>query len=140
MKRERVLVIATDNYLAIEVIETLRQSGYSVWRARDAIDGLKKLRRASPDLVVIERGILPVSREDPCMHIRQACYVPIIALGYDKDPTEMLESGADAYMANPPNLVEFTARVRALLRRKCGHGLLEPNPGIASWGIIDGTD
>ncbi len=140
MKRERVLVIATDNYLAIEVIETLRQSGYSVWRARDAIDGLKKLRRASPDLVVIERGILPVSREDPCMHIRQACYVPIIALGYDKDPTEMLESGADAYMANPPNLVEFTARVRALLRRRKVEELTQGNLSVRDGGLLDGTD
>ena len=118
MKRERILVIAKDDYLLSQVGDTLRKVGYRVWRANNGVEGLKKLYRASPDLVVMERELLPVNRQDPCARIRQASYVPIIIVGSDQDPMDMLEFGADFYMAKPPNLRELTARVRALLRRK----------------------
>ncbi len=137
MKRERILVIAADKYLASQLRETLHQAGYSVWRAIDEVEGLKKLHKTTPDLVVIERELLPTNREDPCWRIRQAAYVPIIAVGCDQDATEMLESGADAHMSNPPNLRELTARVRALLRRKNRAGLLHGNPDTKSRRIPD---
>lgn len=125
MKRPMILVIARDDSLASEVGEALRQAGYCVWRARDGIDGLKKLKRALPDLVVMEDGLSPVSREDPCARIRQASYVPIVAVGAEPNGIEVLEHGADAYVTRPPNLVELTARVRALLRRRNGGSLVE---------------
>ena len=118
MKPERILVITKDDGLASQVVEGLRQAGYRVWRARNGIEGLKKLHRASPDLVVIERDLLPVSRQDPLLRIRQASHLPIIAVGSNNDPMAMLEFGADFYMAKPPNLRELTARVRTLLRRR----------------------
>jgi CheY-like chemotaxis protein len=118
MKRERILVIAKDDYLASQVGNALRQAGYRVWRARDGVDGLKKLQRASPDLVVMERELSLLNREDPCSRIRQASYIPIIAVGNEQDAPEVLEFGADAYVAKPPNLRELTARVRAMLWRK----------------------
>ncbi len=118
MERERILVIVKDDNLASQLVTALRTVGYYVWRARDGVEGLKKLRRASPDLVVIERELSPVNKQDPLSRIRQASYVPIIAVGKDNDPTDVLEFGADVYMLNPPSLMELTARVRALLRRK----------------------
>lgn len=118
MKRERILVIAKDDYLAAQVGDTLRQAGYRVWRARDGVDGLKKLQKASPDLVIMERELSLVNSEDPCSRIRQASYIPIIAVGNEQDVPEVLEFGADAYIAKPPNLRELTARVRAMLWRK----------------------
>lgn len=59
-----------------------------------------------------------LGREDFCLRIRQASYIPIIALGNEKDSMETLELGADAYMVRPPSIVELVARVNSLLRRK----------------------
>ena len=71
-----------------------------------------------PDLIIMARE-LPLARgEDPCLRIRQACYLPIIALGTKDEAVETLELGADAYMTKPPNLRELVARVKALLRRQ----------------------
>ena len=139
MKRERILVIAADKDLASQMGEALRQAGYSVWRASDEVEGLKKLRKTTPDLVVIERELLHMKREDPCSRIRQASYVPIIAVGCGQCVTEILESGADAHMSNPPNLRELTARVRALLRRKNRGELLRDNLNIGTRKILDDT-
>jgi len=120
MKRERILVIVRDDGLASQLGDALRQAGYRVWRARDEVDGLKKLHRATPDLVVMERELSLVKREDHFSRIRQASYVPIIAVGDEQDAPEVLEFCADAYVTKPPNLRELTARVRAMLWRKNG--------------------
>ena len=140
MKQERILIIAKDDHLASQMGETLRKAGYRIWRARSGVEGLKKLNRASPDLVIMQRELLPVKRQDPLSHIRQASYVPIITVGSDQDPTDMLEFGADVYMLTPPNLRELTARVRALLRRK---HLEEPPLGnlkVGNGETLDGTN
>lgn len=96
----------------------MEEAGYKVVRTTDALDGLKKLYEAYPDLIIVARGLPMVNGEDPCLRIRQASYLPIIVLGNNEEPAEILELGADAYMAKPPSLSELVARVHALLRRK----------------------
>ena len=59
-----------------------------------------------------------VNEEEPYFRIRQASYLPIIVLGSEEKAAEMLELGADAYIAKPPDLSELVARVHSLLRRK----------------------
>jgi len=71
-----------------------------------------------------------VDGEDPCLRIRQACYLPIIVLGNREEAAEMLEFVADAYMAKPLSLSELVARVHALLRRKPKRDPLRSNPKL----------
>lgn len=63
------------------------------------------------------RELPMLGREDPCLRIRQASYLPIIVLGSEEYEAETLEIVADVYMAKPPSLIELVARVKALLRR-----------------------
>jgi len=71
-----------------------------------------------------------VNGEDPCLRIRQACYLPIIVLGNREEAAEMLEFVADAYMTKPLSLSELVARVHALLRRKPKRDSLRSNPKL----------
>ena len=50
--------------------------------------------------------------------MRRASYVPIIVLGEGEEAAEILELGADAFMATPPDARELKARVGSILRRK----------------------
>lgn len=118
IKQERILVIEKDEVLAVEVVTALEEAGYVVVRTADALDGLKKLYEAYPDLIIVASELPMVKGEDPCLRIRQASYLPIIVLGNNDESAEMLELGADAYMTKPPSLSELVARVHALLRRK----------------------
>jgi two-component system response regulator ArlR len=77
-----------------------------------------KLYQEYPDLVIVARELPMVNGEEPCLRVRQACYLPIIVLGNGGDISEMLELGADAYMMKPPGTYELVARVHSLLRRK----------------------
>lgn len=100
------------------VAAALEGAGYEVTRAKDALDGLKKLYESYPDVIIVDRGLPQVSGEDACLRIRQASYLPIIVLGRQEDAAESLELGADAFMTRPPSLRELVARVRSLLKRK----------------------
>ncbi len=118
MRKERILIVAADDSLATNVGKALQDAEYKVSRARDGIDGIKKVSRARPDLVIIERGMPLINREEACSRIRQAGYLPIIVVGKEQDAVEMLESGADAYVNRASEMREILARVRGLLWRK----------------------
>ncbi len=96
----------------------LEEAGHQVVRASDALDGLKKLFQAYPDLIIMAKELLMVDGEEAYFRIRQASYLPIIVLGSEEGAAEMLELGADVYITKPPNVSELVARVNALLRRK----------------------
>jgi DNA-binding response OmpR family regulator len=118
MAAGRILVIEQDEKLALGIEDALEGAGYTVVRTADTYDGLKKLYEAYPDLVILAKELPSVNGEDPCLQVRQACYLPIIVLGKNDDASEILELGADAYMTRPPGLKELVARVHSLLRRK----------------------
>lgn len=130
IKGGRILVIESDEALAVAEATALEEAGYTVTRATDARDGLKKLYEAYPDLVIMARELSMVDGEDPCLQIRQASYLPIIVIGSNEGAAEMLELGADAYMTKPPSPVELVARVHSLLRRKQRYDPPGGNPGL----------
>lgn len=120
-KRALVLVVETDKVLAAEVAGGLRQAGYEVVEAIDTVDGLKKIYEMNPDVIIASTDLPSVNREDACLRLRQASYLPIIILGSHEELAEMLELGADAYIVKPPNRREVVARVGSVLRRKGRH-------------------
>ena len=132
IKPARILVIEKDEALAVKAAVALEEAGFKVTRTADALDGLKKLYEAYPDLIIVARELPMVNGEDPCLRIRQASYLPIIVLGSQEEAAEMLELGADAYMTKPPCLSELVARVRALLRRKPRYDPPGDNPRLES--------
>jgi DNA-binding response OmpR family regulator len=117
----RILVVEKDEPLRLKAAGALEAAGYEVAIAVDAVDGLKKLYQTCPDLIIVARELPRIDGEDAYLRIRQASYLPIIVIGNREEAAEMLELGADAYVAKPPSLGELVARVRAILRRKSSH-------------------
>ena len=130
IKSDRILAIEKDEALAVKAATALEEAGYKVVRAADALDELKKLCEACPELIIVARELSMVNGEDPYLRIRQASYLPIIVLGSQEEAAEMLKLGADAYIARPPSLSELVARVRALLRRKPRYDPPNHNPKL----------
>ena len=106
----------------------MRDKGYEAVVTNDALNGLKSIYEAYPDLVIMARGLPTEKGEDPYIRVRQLSYLPIIALGNEERTAETLELGADAYMVKPPDVSELVARVHSLLRRKQIYGPPEDNP------------
>lgn len=115
----RILVVDQSKTSSIKIAADLKLSGYEVLSAGTALDGLKKLCQAHPDLIIMSRELPDMIGEELCFRMRSIDPAPIIILGNSPEAAvEMLELGADAYLVKPPNLRELMARVRNLLRRK----------------------
>jgi DNA-binding response OmpR family regulator len=118
---ETVLIIEDDPSILKGLELNLRLEGYRVLAARDGEEGLRELRAATPDIVVLDimlpkKDGLEVLRE---LRVRDAG-LPVLVLsakGQEADKVLGLSLGADDYMTKPFGLAELLARIRALARR-----------------------
>jgi two-component system response regulator MprA len=115
-------VVDDDHSLRRAISRTLELEGYDVETASDGAEAMGFFggNRPSPDLVVLDILMPTVDGLSACRAIRSRSRVPILmltALQEVDERVEGLEAGADDYLAKPFAIVEFIARVRALLRR-----------------------
>ena len=131
--RGQVLVIEDDEDILDLLSHQLADLGYSVESAGDGESGLQ-LALSNPYVLVVLDLMLPrLGGLEVCRRLRkEKAALPILMLtarSEDIDKVLGLETGADEYMTKPFNVLEFKARVRALLRRIEAIGT--PDPGGA---------
>jgi DNA-binding response OmpR family regulator len=109
---------------------------HALERGRDAIvdivtsgdAALDAVRRAPPDLVILDLNLPVVDGTDVCRRIRSqpsTATLPVIMLTArtaESDRVSGLDLGADDYITKPFSLRELAARVRAVLRRRTTDG------------------
>jgi len=115
----RVLVIDDDQ--ALTRLLQLELRTYEVTTARDGLEGLRTFDAVRPDLVVLDIGLPMLDGRTVCQRIREVSNVPILMmtanLVTEQDIAHALNLGADEFMRKPLPMVEFQARLTALLRR-----------------------
>ncbi len=115
----RILVIDDDP--ALTRLLQLELRDYDVSTARDGLEGLRLFDGLRPDLVVLDIGLPMMDGRTVCQRIREMSDVPILMMTAnpvrEEDIAHALNLGADEFMRKPLPLVEFQARLRALLRR-----------------------
>jgi DNA-binding response OmpR family regulator len=119
--RRTIVVVEDDPSIADLVGLYLRQAGFEVVAAGDALAGAAAVERLSPCLAVIDVG-LPgaVDGFELCRRLRAAGPIPIVMLtarGDEIDRVVGLELGADDYLTKPFSPRELVARIKAVLRR-----------------------
>ncbi|MGD8963490.1 MAG: response regulator transcription factor [Desulfobacterales bacterium] len=115
-----ILIIDDDNRLNQLLKDFLKDFGYTVITATHPARGLKKLKQAAPDLVILDIMLPDMDGFEVCRVIRQASNIPIIMLtarGEVTDKVVGLELGADDYLAKPFEPRELVARIQSVLRR-----------------------
>lgn len=119
-----VLVVEDEQDIAALIKHTLERGGEiraDVAHSGDA--ALKAVAAEPPDLVVLDLNLPVLSGLEVCRILKgrpETAQVPIIMLTArtaEGDRVAGLEMGADDYIVKPFGLREFTARVRAALRR-----------------------
>jgi len=138
MRDPYILVIENDEAVVARVAAALEGAGFNVLTATNAVVGLRKIYESHPDVIIMATEILVADGEDSYLQIRLATYLPIIVLGNSEDEVEVLEFGADAFMAKPPDLTELVARVKWLLRRKPRLESRKGNPGLGELDMKNG--
>lgn len=121
--REKILVIE-DEADILEVTQyNLVREGYRVSTSRDGEDGLMRVKREAPDLVILDLMLPGLDGLEVCRRMQSdptTSGIPIImvtAKGEESDVVIGLQLGADDYVAKPFSPKELVARVKAVLRR-----------------------
>jgi DNA-binding response OmpR family regulator len=119
--KSRILLIEDEADLIYILRHKLEREGYTVFSARDGVNGLELLVKERPDLVLLDVLLPMMDGWETCRRIRQLSDVPIIlitCLSEEHEKVRGLELGADDYITKPFGLMELVARVRAALRRR----------------------
>ncbi len=120
MRGRQVIVIEDEASISDPLRSALEREGFRVELATTGAAGVEAVRRAEPDIVLLDLGLPDVDGRDVCRVIRTTSQVPIIMLtarGLETDRVVGLELGADDYLVKPFSMAELVARIRAVLRR-----------------------
>jgi DNA-binding response OmpR family regulator len=123
LKRENIFVVEDENDI-LDVIEyNLTREGFRVQTSRDGEQGLRGIREATPDLVVLDLMLPSIDGIEVCRRLKndpRTRTTPVLMLsakGEESDIVLGLGVGADDYLTKPFSPRELVARIRAVLRR-----------------------
>ena len=117
----RILLIEDNPDLAFGLRASLEIEGYEVLHGADGGRGLALARDDVPDLMVLDLMLPEMSGYEVLRRLRRFnAEMPVLimtAKGEEADKVQGFRLGADDYVVKPVGVLEFLARVEALLRR-----------------------
>lgn len=120
----RLLLIEDEQRLADNIAAALRESGFAVDHAADGSTGSYLAEQDIYDAVILDLMLPGKSGQAVLRDLRQKkLRTPVLILTAQEGKesvVELLNSGADDYLAKPFDLGELIARVKALIRRSKG--------------------
>lgn len=118
------IIVIEDETDILEVIEhNLSREGYEVHTVTDGSEGLRRVKKEMPSLVLLDIMLPGLDGIEICRKLKEddaTRHIPIImvtAKGEESDIVLGLGLGADDYITKPFSPRELTGRVRAVLRR-----------------------
>jgi adenylate cyclase len=127
----RILVVddVPDN---VEVLQMrLERQGYEVVTAGDGVEALEKIRELRPDLVLLDIMMPKLDGIETVKQLKSDVslpFIPVILVTAKADASDViagLESGGDDYLTKPVDHAALSARVRAMLRIKALHDIVQ---------------
>ena len=117
----RVLLVEDNPDLAFGLRTSLEVEGYEVLHAETGTAGVAMARDGTPDLMVLDLMLPELTGYEVLRRVRRAGgTMPVLILtarGEEADKVQGFRLGADDYVVKPVGVLEFLARVEALLRR-----------------------
>jgi two-component system OmpR family response regulator len=116
----RILIVEDDVPLAVGLRSILESDGHETELTVRGKDALLATSRQRFDLIILDIGLVGMDGFEVLRRLRAEQAIPVLVLtARDEvaDRVRGLDLGADDYLAKPFAVSEFTARVRAVLRR-----------------------
>lgn len=117
---KHVIVVEDDVDISRLLRLELQEAGFRVSAFETGVRGLAAIREEHPDLIILDLGLPDVSGAEIARRVRRTDPTPIIILTAADDlgtKVEMLNAGADDYLAKPFHVEELLARVNVQLRK-----------------------
>ena len=116
-----ILVVDDEQDIRRIIRILLESSGYQVAEAPNGLAAVEYIRQQpNVDLVLMDIMMPGLTGIEASRAIRERCSAPILFLTaktQERDKLEAYQAGGDDYLAKPFGMMEFIARVRAVLRR-----------------------
>ena len=120
----RMLVVEDERLLGKALADALRSWGYEAAQTGSGVEADCMLRATDFDLVVLDIGLPDIDGFEVLRRMRSrgsaAKVLVLSARDAVEDRVHGLNLGADDYLTKPFSIVEYEARVNALLRRSSG--------------------
>ncbi len=144
MSGKRILIVEDDVDILRLLTRELKEAGFEVLAYDSGMRGLSAVRENQPDLLILDLGLPDLSGQEIARRVRRTGDTPILILtAADEVGTkvEMLNAGADDYLAKPFHMQELLARVNVQLRKrtlgsaaKIGDMTIDPVRRQVKWG------
>jgi len=116
-----ILILEDNETLALGLRTSLEVEGYKVECVTDGNDGLAWLEKHSPDLIVLDLMLPGMNGFEVLKRYRSrggsAAVLILSARDQEVDKVQGFRIGADDYVVKPIGVLEFLARVEAIIRR-----------------------
>lgn len=135
-----ILIVEDERDLADMVAFNLRKTGYLASTVNGGREALAAVRKARPDLILLDLMLPEVSGTEIAQRLRadpSTASIPIImvtARTSEADQVQGLGLGADDYVTKPFSTKVLLARVAAVLRRA---GAAAQEPGLLRLGPVE---
>lgn len=120
----RVLVVEDEIPILTGIRDNLEMEGYEVATALDGEAALAMIEKFKPDLIVLDIMLPKMDGFEICRRLKEAkssaAVLIVSARKEETDKIQGLDLGADDYVTKPFSVMEFLARIKAVLRRR-GH-------------------
>ncbi len=121
--KETILLVEDNEELRNYLKEQLEDK-YTIFTAKNGLQGLKKVKKKAPDIVISDVMMPEMDGLELCQHIKKTkelCHIPVLLLTA-KDAQihkiEGLEHGADDYISKPFNFTELKTRIKNIIKNR----------------------
>ena len=118
------LLIIDDDYVVLDLLrEALTLEGFDIVSASSGLEGLEKLIKGKPDLVLLDIMMPHLDGYEVCKKIKQSpstSNIPIIFVSAKAQPEDIeigVSLGADDYVTKPFDFKDLAQRIRSVLEK-----------------------
>jgi DNA-binding response OmpR family regulator len=126
-RAKRVLVVEDDPEPREFLVSELELAGYLVLEAASGHDGLEKVRRFEPDVIVLDLMLPELSGFGLARAVRlfeprrEIAIIAVSALASEALRKEAITAGCDVFLSKPVAAAAVIEQVRSLLSRRFSH-------------------
>ena len=141
--KPHIVIVEDDLDIGRLLTLELEESGFQVTHSDSGMRGLSVIRESDPDLIVLDLGLPDMEGAEIARRVRKTSETPIIILTAAdavEKKVDLLNSGADDYLAKPFHTDELIARINVQLRRRSsgtaqniGDMMLDPTRRQVFW-------
>ena len=124
MEQKKTVLIVEDEKNIVDILSfNLSKEGYETLEAYDGEAGLQLALEQNPDLILLDimlpgdDGYTILEQLKSMPSVKDVPVIMVTAKEAEFDKVKGLEGGADDYITKPFGMMEFVARVKAVLRR-----------------------